>query len=102
METNQVEQFIKEKRERDNLRVVLAVAHDLISVAEGRTLTVSTLDGEAVELRLPTVDEFMAMIRKSHEWFAANNTPAPEMPSRDEIARVVAPLRIVDHPPISW
>lgn len=73
---------------------VLAIAHELLRAAAGHPITVSTVDGQEVVLRLPTVEEFRAVLERGQRWHAEHGLSAPPPPSDERIADLVAPLRL--------
>ncbi|MFI7042616.1 hypothetical protein ACIBI0_38565 [Microbispora rosea] len=73
-------------------RVVLATPFELLRAASGNPITVSTVDGEEVVLRIPTLEEYKSAVERSHEWFAAHGLEVPEAPSDDAIRAAIKPL----------
>lgn len=53
--------------QREGRPVVLVTPHDLLSILEGRALSVGTLDRNSVAIRLYTPEEFLAGHVKSCE-----------------------------------
>jgi hypothetical protein len=71
---------------------VAVTAFELLRAATGNPINVSTLDGRAVELRLPTVEEFTEMVVRARAGVPADQLPP--MPTVAEIENLVAPLAV--------
>ena len=78
-------------RRQEDLPQVLATPFEMMRAASGHPITVSTLDGAEVCLRIPTADELAAKIAEAQ---AGMQDGGPGMPSRAEIERFIAPLPI--------
>jgi len=77
-------------RRQEDLRQVLAIPFELMRAASGHPITVTTLDGEEVCLRIPTVGEMTVLLQRAH----AAVPEGPPFPPLAEIERLVAPLPI--------
>ncbi len=79
------------QQERDT-PVVLATPFEMLRAAAGYPMTLSTLDGEEVVLRIPTLEEFRQALVRSKAWFEANNLSMPDPPSDEQIRAAIRPL----------
>lgn len=72
--------------------VVLAVQFELLSAARGSVVPLSTTDGTPVVLRLPTVDEALAMNARALEYLAKSGLPIPRPMTRALAESLVSPI----------
>jgi hypothetical protein len=72
--------------------VALVDLHELGLIAEGSTVTVATINGSRVRIRLATVDEYIAEVKRAHHWFDEHGLHHPPVPQRDEVERLVRPI----------
>lgn len=79
----------EERAEQENLTVVAAVPHDLLSVLSGHPVIMLTADYQPVLVRLATAEELVASV----EHFQAEKPgDYPPPPTLADAARLVAPL----------
>ena len=71
--------------------VVTLTPFEAVQVASGAKLTVSTLDGQEVVVRLPTVEEYEEQVATAR---AGLGEDAPPMPTREQVEELVRPLPI--------
>lgn len=70
----------------------LVCLHDLGRIAEGSTVTVAAVDGSKVQIRLASVDEYLAEVAVAHAWQDEHRLPHPPAPSRAEVEHLVRPI----------
>lgn len=87
------EALVKAAREGGR-REVLVTPHELLRAAEGHAMTVQTVDGENLVLRIPTLQEFKRGIEKARASLEAKGLQTPEPPPDERLADIVRPLRI--------
>lgn len=74
--------------------IVMATPMELLRVAQGHPMMFAGPDGTRVCVAVPTVDEYLAALERDRPGLEARGLPLPPLPSRREVERVVAPLRL--------
>lgn len=87
----------EERAVRDGLPVVLALPFDLLRLAGGNPMILSTVDGSEVLVRLMTADELMESHLASLRSMSDAGIPAPPAMSRDRAVDLTRPLRTEDY-----
>lgn len=82
----------EERADREGMRVVRCLPHELIRAATGNPIVVSTADGEEVLLRLATVDEFIDINRQALATLPEDFRPAPV--TREKAEELVRPMAV--------
>lgn len=82
----------EQRAEREGMRVVRCLPHELIRAATGHPIVVSTAEGEEVLLRLATVDEFIDINRQALDTLPEGFRPAPV--TREKAEELVRPMEL--------
>jgi hypothetical protein len=72
--------------------VVLMTPFELLAVAEGRPHQVATLDGRAVRVRIPTVDELLAAAERAGDELESQGLHRGPGMNREQAENLVRPV----------
>lgn len=74
--------------------VLTVIPFELLRVAAGNTVTLSTLDGQEIQLRLPTADELLEQAHQAGERLAADGLPPGPGMTHEQAASLVHPVDV--------
>jgi hypothetical protein len=84
----------EERAEREGLPVVLMIAHDLLRVASGHPMIVSTVGGGEALVRLPSPEELLELSERAGRHLAAKGLPRGPGMSRVQAEELAQPLAL--------